>query len=250
MRSTVTTRLTAADEVRLAKRIEGGDAAAREELIARNLGLVYSIAGSYRGRGVAFDDLVQEGTIGLIQAIERFDHRRGWKLSTYAVWWIRRSLIDALRAAQMIRIPPSAQKQVAAIRRAQGSTDESVASSAGLSVRTVRALRAVPRVTASLDEPIGQDTTQLGDLIADDAPDVEQKVQDAETRRELWSVLGLLPERQRQVLVRRYGLRGGRSESHAEIAAWLGVTEERSRQIEHQALHRLRGIRATDGLAA
>ena len=102
---------TAAEEARLARRIERGDAAAKEEMIARNLGLVWSLAAVYRGPGVAFDDLVQEGTVGLMRAVERFDHRRGLRFSTYAAWWIRRALTDALDSARAIRIPAPARRQ-------------------------------------------------------------------------------------------------------------------------------------------
>jgi RNA polymerase primary sigma factor len=252
--------LSAEEEVRLAKRIERGDTAAKEALIAANLGLVRSVAGQYAGRGVPFEDLVQEGVIGLARAAQRFDHRRGLKFSTYAVWWIRRSLMDALGDARTIRIPAPARRQMAAIHHAHGElrrlgppapTTEDIAQRAGLSVRTVRALRAAPRVSASLDEPVGDDPIPLGELIADDtSPDAAQAAEDRETARELWSMLGLLPERQREVLVRRYGLRGGRAQTHAQIGAWLGVGEERSRQIERQALHWLREIAGGALLAA
>src|SRR3954447_11355274 len=111
--------LTAADEVRLARRIEQGDMAAKDEMIVRNLRLVHALAARYRGRGVPIEDLVQEGTLGLMRAVERFDHRRGLKFSTYAVWWIRRSVSDAAAAGRPIRIPAGAQRQLAAIQRAE-----------------------------------------------------------------------------------------------------------------------------------
>src|SRR3954453_2362526 len=111
--------LTAAEEVRLAKLIERGDLGAKEEMIERNLRLVFALARPYRGRGVSYDDLVQEGTVGLIRAVEKFDHRRGHKFSTYAVWWIRRSLPTAIRGARTIRIPASAGQQLGAIGRAE-----------------------------------------------------------------------------------------------------------------------------------
>jgi RNA polymerase primary sigma factor len=243
--------LTAADELRLARRIERGDTAAKEEMVVCNLRLVHALALRHRGRGVAMEDLVQEGTVGLMRAVERFDHRRCLKFSTYAVWWIRRSLLDAIADARTIRIPVAAQRQMASIQRAQAELRrihpdvpdrDAIARRTGLSSHTVEALQAAPQVTASLDEPVGEDLAPLVELIPDAARAVEQQVEDRETRRRLWSMLGLLPERYRQVLVRRYGLLGDRAQTHEEIGAWLGVGEERSRQIERQALHRLREL--------
>ncbi len=242
--------LTNAEEVELARRIERGDAAAKEELIERNLGLVWTIAERYRGRGLPFEDLLQEGAVGLVRAVERFDHRRGVRLSTYAVWWIRRSLVDALADARPIRIPPAARRQMAAIHQAQSElrrlrsrapTADDVARRVQLNARTVRALQVAPHVGASLDAPLGDGSTPLSELISDpSAPDASHTVEEREASRQLWSMLRLLPERQREVLVRRYGLRGDVAQSHEEIGAWLGVGEERSRQIERQALHWLR----------
>jgi RNA polymerase primary sigma factor len=248
--------LTPAEEVRLARRIERGDVSARDEMIARNLPLVRAMAARYVRRGVPFEDLVQEGTVGLVSAVQRFDHRRGLKFSTYAVWWIRRSLMDAVSAGRVIRIPPSARQQMAAVHRAEEelrrigatpATNAAIAKRAGLSVRTVRALRVVPQVSVSLDQPAGDDRTPLGELIADgDAPDLAECAEQGETSRRLWSLVGVLPARHREVLLRHYGLQGHRVESHAEIAAQMGVGEERSRQLEHQALHWLREL--GDGL--
>jgi RNA polymerase primary sigma factor len=207
--------LTAADEIRLARRIEQGDMAAKDEMVVSNLRLVHALAARYSGRGAAYDDLVQEGTIGLIRAVERFDHRRGLKFSTYAVWWIRRSLMDALSAARAIRIPRGAQQRVSVL----------------------------PRVSASLDEPVGDDLASLGELIADEAtPDVGRQAEQHETRRQLFAALALLPERHRYVVVRRYGLVADRVQTHQQIGASLGIGEERSRQIEREALHRLREL--------
>jgi RNA polymerase primary sigma factor len=244
--------LTAADETRLARRIERGDQAAKEEMVVSNLRLVRSLAARYSGGGVAFEDLVQEGTIGLMRAVEKFDHRRGVKFSTYAAWWIRRSLLDALSGARVIRIPPAAQRQIAAVQRAQDelrqadtrvATDAAIAERTGLPARTVEMLRAAPRVSASLDAPVGDEMPPLGELIADESGrGAAQQAEDNETRRQAWAMLGLLPKRHRQVLARRYGLLDGRRQTHEEIGSWLGVGQERSRQLEREALHRLREL--------
>ena len=253
-------RLTAAEEVRLAKRIERGDLAAKRAMIERNLRLVHSLAQRYRGRGAAYDDLVQEGTIGLVRAVERFDHRRGLKFSTYAVWWIRRSLADAVIDARTIRIPSKASDRLSAVQRAEHELErsasgspstEAIAERTGLSVRRVQALREAASVTASLDEPVGEEGSALGDLIADaHAVDPWRHTDERETHRQLWSMVGMLPQRHREVLLRRYGLRGEEPETHAEIGARLGVGEERSRQLEREALHRLRSLGDGRQLAA
>lgn len=252
--------LTSADEIRLARRIEHGDQAAKEEMVVANLRLVRSLAAHYRSRGVAFDDLVQEGTIGLMRAVEKFDHRRGVRFSTYAAWWIRRSLLDALAAARTIRIPPAAQRQIAAVQRADDelrrtdarvATDAAIAERTGLTASTIEMLRTAPRVSASLDEPVGDDMSPLREMIADEsARDASQQAEDNETRRQVWSMLRLLPTRHRQVLARRCGLVDGRRQSHEEIGAWLGVGQARSRQLEHEALHRLRELGDRVPLAA
>ena len=252
--------LTADEEVQLARRIEAGDLRAKEQMIESNLRLVFAIARSYRGRGVPFADLVQEGTIGLVRAVERFDHRRGLKFSTYAVWWIRRSLLDAVAGSQVIRIPAKANQQLSAVRRAEAELErggraraqaEAIAERTGLSVHTVRSLRRTARVTASLDEPVGDDMTALGDLVADEgAEDPIERAIAREDQREVSAMLRLLPARHREVVVRRYGLNQDRAQTHEEIGRWLGVGEERSRQIEREALHRLRTIASPRARAA
>ena len=169
--------LSASEEIALARRIERGDLEAKERMIESNLGLVLAIARTYRGSNVPFADLVQEGTVGLVRAVERFDHRRAVKFSTYAVWWIRRSMLDAITNANVIRIPAKANQQLAAVRRAEdelvrtgrrGASDAEIAARAELSETTVRSLRAAAHVTASLDEPVAEDSTRLGDLIGDE----------------------------------------------------------------------------------
>lgn len=252
--------LTADEEVRLAWRIESGDQQAREQMIESNLRLVFAIARSYRGRGVPFADLVQEGTIGLVRAVERFDHRRGLKFSTYAMWWIRRSLIDAVAGSDMIRIPPKANQQLSAVRRAEAELGrrgrgqdraETIAQRTGLTAHTVQSLRRTARVTASLDEPVGDDMTTLGALVADEgAEDPSERAIANEDRRELSAMLRLLPARHREVVVRRYGLNQEPAQTYEEIGRRLGVGEERSRQIEREALHRLRTIACPAARAA
>jgi RNA polymerase primary sigma factor len=252
--------LSAADEVALAKRIELGDPKAKEKLIERNLGLVHLVARTYSASGVPFADLVQEGTVGLVRAAEKFDHRRGLKFSTYAVWWIRRSILEAIANSNVIRIPAKARQQLTAVRRAEAelrrigpahASDGAIAERIQLSEATVRSLRAAARVTTSLDAPVGEDSTPLGDLVADErAVDPSQTMIARENRHEVSAMLRLLPKRHQEVLLRRYGLRGRRMQTHEEIGEWLGVGEQRSRQIEREALHRLRSIAGHAALAA
>jgi RNA polymerase primary sigma factor len=244
--------LSATEEIALARKIERGDLKAKGRMIRSNLGLVHAIATTYRGTGVPFVDLVQEGTVGLVRAVERFDHRRAVKFSTYAVWWIRRSMLDAIASSNVIRIPAKANQQLAAVHRAEAefaqlgrwaASDAEIAARTELSETTVRGIRGAAQVTASLDEPVAEDSTRLGDLIADErAVDPPEEAIAHETRDEVRAMLRLLPKRHREVITRRYGLNNGEAESHEEIGARLGVGEERSRQIEHEALHRLRSI--------
>jgi RNA polymerase sigma factor (sigma-70 family) len=213
--------LSATEELALAKRIERGDAAARERMIESNVRLVVAVARPYRGAGVPFADLVQEGMVGLVRAVERFDHHRRLKFSTYAVWWIRRSILDALVGSQVIRMP----------RNARG--------------------RAAAPVTVSLDETLGDGATRRGDLVADEhGVDPTEEAIAHENRQEVTTMLRLLPPRQREVLVRRYGLRNARVQSHAQIGEFLGVGEERSRQLEREALNRLRSVAGVQPRAA
>src|SRR3954454_23235410 len=156
--------LTAAEERALARRIERGDLAAKERLIESNLRLVRAVARTYSGHGVPLADLVQDGTVGLVRAVDRFDHRRGLRFSTYAMWWIRHAIGDAVADSRMIRIPPKARQHLAAVRRAEAEltrsgprhpSDAAISEHAHLSPRSVRSLRLAGRVIASLDEPIG-----------------------------------------------------------------------------------------------
>jgi len=244
----------------LARRIERGDLQAKQRMIESNLRLVHVVARAYRGSSVPFADLVQEGTIGLVRAVERFDHRREVKFSTYAVWWIRRSMLDAIASSNVIRMPAKASQQLAAVRRAEAeleriehrrASDAAIAEHTQLGVTTVRSLREAARVTASLDEPVGEDATPLGDLLADvRAGDPFESAIASESRDEVSSMLRLLPERHREVIVRRYGLSDDGPQTHEQIGERLGVREERSRQIEREALHRLRSIAGASARAA
>src|SRR3954453_4979380 len=195
----------------------------RAAMIESNLGLVHVMAEAYRGRGVANDDLVQEGTVGLIQAGDRFDPDRGGKFATHAAWWIRRALIDALGQSRVIRMPAKAQRSLSAVRGAEtelcGPTSGSarhraVAEPPGLSAERVRSLRTAARVTASLDEPVGDNGAPRAELVA--APDPVapwRHPDDRETRRRARSLLKVLPGRPREVLVRRYGVAGGEAQT-------------------------------------
>jgi RNA polymerase primary sigma factor len=244
--------LTATQEVRLSRRIRRGDRTAKQQLIEANLRLVHHVAADYRGFGVEYDDLVQEATVGLVRAVETFDHRRGLKFSTYAIWPIRRAIIDAIGEARPIRIPARARRQLAEVRRAESelrtqgpgaATNDAIAQRTELSAERVRALRSAAHVTASLDQQIATDGTTLAELIRDPKPaDPLRDVELHETRREVQSMLKLLPARHRDVLTRRYGIDDGREQPHTEIGAALGLGEERSRQLESEALHRLREL--------
>ena len=252
--------LSAAEEIMLARRIERGDLLAKQRMIESNVRLVYAVARPYRASSVPFADLVQEGTLGLVRAVEQFDHRRGVKFSTYAVWWIRRSILDAIASSNVIRMPAKARRQLAAVRRAEAeherserrrASDAAIAEHTQLSVTTIRSLREAARVTASLDEPVGEDATPLGDLLADArAGDPFESAIARESRNEVSSMVRLLPQRHREVIVRRYGLGNGGAQTHEQIGERLGVGEARSRQIEREALHRLRSIAAASERAA
>jgi RNA polymerase primary sigma factor len=225
---------------------------ARERMVETNLGLVRSVARTYSGRGVEFDELVQEGTIGLVKAVDRFDPARGRKFSTYAVWWIRNSMLESIRRSKTIRIPARANRQRAAVLRAaselerdglRSASADAVAERTGLSPRTVRAMREAAQITMSLDVPVGEEGATLGELLADEgAPDPSAAAVAADEQQALWSMLEMLPTRHREVIRRRYGLGDTPEQTHRQIGAWLGVGEDRSRQIEREALHRLRTI--------